>query len=36
MLDLTDPVKKARAEVMSLVQNIEDLLSGHKGVATNV
>ncbi|WP_104668188.1 ParA family protein [Ensifer adhaerens] len=35
MLDLTDPVKKARAEVMSLVQNIEDLLSGQKEVAAN-
>ncbi|MCW1413386.1 ParA family protein [Rhizobium sp. 1AS11] len=35
MLELTNPVKKARAEVMSLVQNIEGLLLGPKGVAAN-
>ncbi|MEY9103724.1 chromosome partitioning protein [Sinorhizobium fredii] len=35
MLELTNPVKKARAEVMSLVQNIEGLLLGQKEVAAN-
>ena len=33
MLDLTDPVKKARAEVMSLVQSIEGILSGQEVTA---
>lgn len=28
MLELTDPVRKARAEVMRLVHNIEQILSG--------
>ena len=35
MLDLTESVKKARAEVMSLVGNIEALLTGEKEVAAN-
>lgn len=35
MLELTDPVRKARAEVMNLVQNIEGLLSGQGEVAAN-
>lgn len=35
MLDLTESVKKARAEVMSLVRDIEALLAGKKGVAVN-
>ncbi|MDW9359440.1 ParA family protein [Sinorhizobium medicae] len=35
MLDLTQSVKKARAEVMSLVRDIEALLAGKKEVAAN-
>ncbi|MDX0408559.1 AAA family ATPase [Sinorhizobium medicae] len=35
MLDLTESVKKARAEVMSLVRDIEALLAGKKEVAAN-
>ncbi|MDW9477147.1 ParA family protein [Sinorhizobium meliloti] len=35
MLDLTESVKKARAEVMSLVREIEALLAGGKEVAAN-
>ncbi|XNO40754.1 ParA family protein (plasmid) [Sinorhizobium meliloti] len=35
MLDLTDPVKKARAEVVSLVRDIEAVLAGENEVAAN-
>ena len=35
MLDLTESVKKARAEVMSLVGNIEALLMGEQELAAN-
>ncbi|ASY60765.1 hypothetical protein SS05631_a43820 (plasmid) [Sinorhizobium sp. CCBAU 05631] len=35
MLDLTESVKKARAEVMSLVRDIETLLPGKNEVAAN-
>jgi len=32
---LTEPVKKARAEVMSLVREIDALLAGKKEVTAN-
>ena len=35
MLDLTESVKKARAEVVSLVGNIEALLTGEQELAAN-